>query len=146
MSQNSIDQRNVTRNQSTVDFQHKNIFVFDNRYEEGIFKNNSGAELTTKPFKLVAREVGVVGGLIPVIAGNLADVIGISTETTENTMAIGATMNINYCTKGTIAEGMIGLPDGVTLDTTVGTKALRDVLEGLGFHLEKGIENTKFDN
>lgn len=143
----NINQRDQSRNQSTADYQTKRIFIFDNRYTEGVFKNNGAAKITLIPGSLVARDTAVANGFIPVTAANLADVIGVSANDTEIDLAVGQTSNINVCTKGTIEGIHLALPVGVTLNTTVGKKSLKDVLEGLGFHIEaNALENTKFDN
>lgn len=143
----SVTQRNATRNQSTADFQIKRAFIFDNRFKEGAFKNTSAAALTLSPVSLVARNTAIVNGFIPVTAANLADVVGISANETDIVLEVNDVVNINICTKGTIEGIHLALPAGVTLNTTVGNKSLKDVLEGLGFHIEENaLEMTKFDN
>lgn len=144
MSQ-EISQRNVTRNQSTADYAVKRLFIFDNRFTEGIYKNNTLVDITLKTGMLVARGA-VAGGLIPITADNLANTIGIAAQEGDVLLAPNATSNINFCTKGTIMTNHLVLPAGVTLDTMVGNKSLRDLLESIGFHLEFAVENTKFDN
>lgn len=95
---------------------------------------------------IVQGVAAVADQLIPITADNLADVIGISANTEAITQAAAAVDNINYGVKGTIAEEKLVFPGGVTLDTSVGNKTLRDVLEDIGFHLEGATENTKSDN
>jgi hypothetical protein len=97
---------------------------------------------------VVQGVASVAGGLIPVTATNLADTIGIAAmEGDIVALAGGATLQIMHCVKGDVDANLFVLPAGVTLDTPVGNKALRDVLEGLGLHLVNGsIENTKADN
>lgn len=142
-----VNQRDQSRNQSTADFQQKRIFIFDNRFEEGVFKNNGAAAMTLSLGSLVARNTAVANGFIPVTAANLADTIGISANEYDIELPANGTSNINIATKGTIEAIHLALPVGVTLQTTVGNKSLRDVLEGLGFHIEvNALENTKFDN
>jgi hypothetical protein len=144
---NDVNQRNVTRNQSTADYQIKRIFVFDNRFESGNYLNNSGATATIEAGMLVARSTTVAGGLIPVTSANLANVIGIAALEGAVDLANAATLSITYGTKGTIDGNQLVLPATVTLDTVVGQKTLRDVLEGIGFHVDtSSVEHTKFDN
>jgi len=253
----TITQRNATRNQSTADFEVKRIFLFDNRFVEGVFKNTSGSDLTIKTGMLVARAAGtyeqasvlfnatslaagetvilggltytstgvttqaqlaaafanlaagattgagtatgsysgaltgfstgavqggntvvftatatgntsnlaqtgtgpastititqgttaVANGLIPVTSGTLANTIGVAAVDGEVLLANAESLNINYCTKGNIDGLQLVLPAGVTLETVVGAKTLRDVLESLGLHVDTStVENTKFDN
>ena len=143
----TANQRNQTRNQSTADYQIKRIFIFDNRFKEGVYKNTDVAEATLAPYSLAARSATIVDGLIPVAAGNLADVVGITANEQSIVLAAAGTTNINICTKGTIEAIHLSLPAGVTLNTVVGAKTLKDILEGIGFHIEENaVENTKFDN
>ena len=142
-----VTQRNATRNQSTADFQLKRVFIFDNRFKEGAFKNTTAAAITLLPASLVARDTAIVDGFKPVTAANLADVIGISANEQSIDLVVNGTTNINICTKGTIEAIHLALPATVTLNTAIGNKTLKDVLEGLGFHIkENTLEMTKFDN
>jgi hypothetical protein len=144
---NTVTQRNVTRNQSTADYEFKRIFVFDNRFEKGSFRNTTAAAITLLPASLVARDTAVVNGFRPVTAGNLADVIGISANEESIGLVVNGTTNINICTKGTIDAIYLALPATVTLNTVVGNKTLKDVLEAIGFHIDtSSVEHTKFDN
>lgn len=142
-----ITQRNATRNQSTADFTRKNLFLFGNRYSEAIFSNNSGAVLTAKAGILVRRDVLNVGKLLPAIAGaTLADVVGILNVEGEVVLAIAEDINCNYCLKGDVDAGLLVLPAGVTLNTVVGNKILKDILTDLGFVLSNVTENSQYDN
>lgn len=95
---------------------------------------------------VVQGVAAVADQLIPITSANLADVIGISANVDAISQAAAQVDPINYGVKGTVASDKLVLPGGVTLDTQVGNKTLRDVLEDVGFHLEAGTENTKFDN
>lgn len=252
-----ITQRNATRNQSTADFQERRVFVFDNRFVEGIYKNTTGADITMQSGLLVARAAGtyesasvafsatplsagqtvILGGLtftstgattqaqlaaafanldagavtgagtaygsysgaltgfstgsvvtgntvvfsatatgnttnlaqtgtgaastitvtpgvatsgtglIPVTSANLADTIGVSKSDGSVVLDPSDSLPINYGTKGTIDGNMLILPAGVTLETVVGAKTLRDILESLGLHVDtSSVELTNFDN
>jgi propanediol dehydratase large subunit len=144
---NTVTQRKVTRNQSTADYEIKRIFVFDNRFENGIYKNNAETDADLVAGMLVARDLTVDGGLIPVTASNLADVVGISAYEGTVTLAENETAVTAYATKGTIDGNKLVLPATVTLNTDVGNKSLKDVLEAIGFHIDtSSVEHTKFDN
>jgi hypothetical protein len=137
-------QRNATRNQSTVDYSKNNIFTYGNRYAEAEFLNDTGADLDASDGILVLRSA--VGQIKPAIAGaTLADVIGIL-KLDDVTLVDTDTAKANYCVSGDIDAGLLKLPAGVTLDTMVGGKALRDLLTDLGFILNNVTENSKFDN
>lgn len=141
-----IEQVNNTNNQSTLKVTLEHFFLFDNRFHDGAYKNTNVGAITLKPFSMVARDITIADGLIPVELANLVDVIGISANINDIAQASGAIDDISYGVKGTIAEELLVLPAGVTLDSAVGNKVLRDILEDIGFHLESATENTKFDN
>lgn len=139
-------QRNATRNQSTADFQRKNLFLFGNRYAESIFNNNTAAEITATSGLLVVRDVANPTKLIPATAANLANVVGILNVEGEVPLAVSADLNCNLCLSGDIDASLLTLPATVTLNTVVGTRLLRDILTGLGFVLFNVVENSKFNN
>ena len=143
-------QRNVTNNQSTVDFVRENIFTFGNRYQTATFINDSGAEADFSAGSLVLRDTTTAGQIKPAVAGaTLVDVIGILAIYGTSTLADDATIdNASYCIKGDIDASLLQLPDTVTLDTvpTGATKNLRDILTDLGFVLNNVTENSKTAN
>lgn len=143
-----VTQRNATRNQSTADYVAKQIFIFDNRFVEGVFKNTTAGAYSLKHGELVARSTADANGFIPVTVDNLADMIGVAKiEAGPIVLTAGSTANINIGTKGTIDGNLLSLPATVTLNTVVGNKTVRDILESIGFHVDtSSIENTKADN
>jgi hypothetical protein len=143
----NITQRNATRNQSTADFSVKRIAIFDNRFLPGVFKNNSGASFTLQAGMLVVRDVAVANGFLPATSANLADVLGVAVQEGDVVLADAGTTAINIVVSGTIDGTQLILPATITLNTTVGNKALKDVLDSLGLHIDEStVENTKFDN
>ena len=141
------NQRNATRNQSTLDISYKTVFIFDNRFDSADFKNNTAGSLNLLPASLVCRNTAAPAQVIPATVDNLADVIAITGNEEILTLAAAGTLNISICTKGTIDGLNLSLPAGVTLNTVVGTRILRDVLESLGFHIDtSATEHTKPDN
>lgn len=147
-----VTQRGATRNQSTADYQTKHAFIWDNRFQTGIFKNTTGGSFTLQPLMLIARSLTVANGLIPVTftdlsTNNLADIIGIASHEGDIVLANNATANITYCNEGSVDANLLVLPAGVTLNTVVGNKVLRDVIASLGIDLDNTtVEMTKFDN
>jgi len=143
-----VEQKNVTRNQSTALYTLEHIFIFDNRYDEKTFNNTTAtAQVTLLPghllFKLNATDVDLLDA-----AANIANVVGICAVAEENIVADAGTLPINMAIQGDIAEEGLVLTGGVTLDTVIPTTqlTLRDRLNELGFHLVSGVENTKHDN
>lgn len=146
----TVNQRNVTRNQSTADYSVKKIFVFDNRFVPSIVVNPDGEDVeavTVTSGMLVTRVTGQVDQVQVATAANLANVIGVTKLEGSVDVEPDAQLNIDVCTKGTIDGNQLTLPSGVTLNTTVGTKVLKDVLESLGLHIDtSSVEHTAFDN
>ena len=142
-----INQRDVTRNQSTLDISHSHLFTGNNAFEESVFLNNTGAELTLEPGTLVLRNAANTAQILPAVAdATIANVIGVIFIETEIVLAIGATLSVNYCTKGKVDETLLFLPDAYTLDTVAGSRTVRDHLNALGMNLTATIDNTKYDN
>jgi hypothetical protein len=101
---------------------------------------------TAPTFTIVGGTSGVDEGFSPATSATLANVIGILKIEGENLMADAASLTANYALNGDIDASLLILPTGVTLDTIVGSKALKDVLTALGFVLNNVTELSKFDN
>ena len=140
-------QRNATNNQSTVDFVRKNLFLYGARYAKGVLANNTdpAASQNATIGQLVVRDTATAGQIELATASNLADVLGI-TFMNDETLASGETVAIDYAIRGDIDGTLLLLPNNVTLDTVVGNKALRDVLNDLGFVIFTVQQQTKIDN
>ena len=145
----AIEQRNATRNQSTVDYSSKKIFIWDNHYFIGTFKNVTGAPVTLDAGQVICR---ASDGTLAPLAANLANagqIVGISAYEGPLAIANNGTTEMNVCSKGTVESLYIELPAGKTLasvDTESGLM-IRDILERVGLHLNEGTtEHTDFDN
>ena len=142
-----VEQVNATNNQSTLKIEHKHVFLGNNKFDEIILSNDlETAEITLKSglilIKTAAGEVDVLD-----VAANIVNVVGILKMDNEVALADAATRDVNYAIQGDIAEEHIDVSN-VALNVVIPTtqRTLRDHLNGLGFHLAAGIENTKFDN
>ena len=149
----SINQRNVTRNQSTADYSVERLFIFGNNFQEATFKNNTGSDLELKQGILVRRNPNNPAEIIPATNDEtLKQIIGIVKFDGSITIEDGETADINYGLNGDIDENFLALPEGVDLNTvlTGGTnppqKTLKDVLHALGFNLNGSYQNTQYDN
>jgi len=141
------NERNVTSAQSTLDISTEVVFLFDNKYQSATFLNNTGAALDLEQGILVRRDIANAGQVIPAIAGaTLANVIGVLRVTNAETLAIAGTAKVSYAIQGELDSGLLVLPAGVTLDTTVGAKHLKDILTGIGFDPRPVTELTSYDN
>lgn len=140
-------QRNATSNQSTVDFKRENIFLYGARFQKAVLANNTdpAADQDVVTGQLVVRDTATAGQVELATASNLADVIGI-TFIDDLTLGGGDTVPVNYAVEGDIDTTLLELPGSVTLDTVVGNKALKDILNDLGFVLFNVEQNTKADN
>jgi hypothetical protein len=54
----SVTQRNATRNQSTADYNMSHVFIWDNHFQSGTYKNQSGSLINLATGMLVARAAG----------------------------------------------------------------------------------------
>lgn len=97
-------------------------------------------------FTIVNGTAGVDEGFSPATAATLANVIGVLKIDGLVTLADTASINAYYALSGDIDAGLLVLPLGVTLDTVVGSKALKDILTALGFVLKNVTELSKFGN
>lgn len=140
-----VNQRNVTRNQSTADYSTSKLFIFDNRYKEGTYINSTAGAQTHERGNLMTRDAQ--GRLVNATVDTLADIVGVSAFEGKIEAVASQSFVINICTKGTIDGTLLKLPATVTLQTVVGEKLLTDVLEDLGLHVDTSAkQNTKFDN
>lgn len=89
---------------------------------------------------------GVDEGFSPATSANLASIIGILKIDGTVTMLDADSVTANYAISGDIDAGLLIMPVGVTLDSIVSGKSLKDVLTALGFVLNDVTEMTKFDN
>lgn len=135
-----VTQRNVTRNQSTADYERGCIFLFDNRFKEITLPISASTDLKTG--MLVCQKND--GTFELATDSNLENIVGVLKTGGDFTATADA--NVNICTKGTILQSGLILPTGVTLATVAGNKTVEYLLESLGFHLEDAVEHTEFEN
>lgn len=139
-----VTESNVTRNQSTVTYSSASLILFNPKYgPESLYKNTSGASIEAKSGLLVVRDTSTTGQLKSATAVNLADVVGVLLINDSLTLANNATVNSQYLIGGEIDASALILPATVTLDTVVGNKFLRDILNDLGFKLVNIVEHSK---
>lgn len=143
----TISTRNVTRNQSTADYQQERVFLGSNDFQEAVFLNDTGAELVLESGLLVKRDTTTPGQIIPAVTGvTLADIIGVVMINGTVTLADDETAQVNYAINGDVDSGLLIAPDTVTLDTVVGNKSVKDILTTAGFNPKAVTELTQFDN
>lgn len=138
-----VEQTKSTRNQSTAQFTEICIFMGNNRFENGTI--SVGHTTTIQDGMLVIRDIAKVDSFKLATDADLADVVGITkVGFFPIELATGSDLNIAVAVKGEVdAQGLI-LPASTTLNTVVGKKVLRDVIEGIGIHLINTTEQTKF--
>tara|TARA_R100000951_G_scaffold109183_1_gene106016 strand:+ start:223 stop:651 length:429 start_codon:yes stop_codon:yes gene_type:complete len=137
------EQRNATRNQSTVDISRGNVFLYNNRYQEENLIADAQSLSGLKSGILLVRNGANVE---PAKAENLTDVIGILKIDGTVDLADGGKLGVYNCISGDIDVSLLTPPNGVVIDDSANGKAIKDVLTGLGFVLFNVTENSKFDN
>lgn len=116
-------QRNATNNQSTVDYSLENIFLYGNRYQEGVFVNNLGESLDAKDGILVVRNAGTF---------ETATVDFDTALTAGQTMILGG---LTYTSTGAttadeLATAFANLADGATTGAGTATGSYSGALTG----------------
>lgn len=141
-----VEQRNVTRNQSTADYSGGCVFIWSNKFTEGTL--TVGTEAVVKNGMLVVRDTAVENGYKLADTDNLADVVGVlKVGDCDVELPADTALNVMVCTSGTVDGNLLVFSDGITLKTTVDNKSLLDVIQGLGITVDTtGVEHTKFDN
>lgn len=148
----TITQRDATNNQSYADYSRKKIGIFNNRHIEGDFKNTSGASLDLKPGMFAVRSASIADGFIPASytdadTHNLGGLVGIVDINGTVTLANNAIKHVTLIRSGGIDGNNLVLPAGMTLDSLVGSVALKDLLNQMGFDIDfTTVDLTKFDN
>lgn len=131
-----------TRNQSTATYSGSQLILYNPKYgPEVVYKNTTGADLVVKSGLLVVRDTTTTGQIKSATDLNLADVVGVLLINDSLTLANNAVVNGQYLIGGDLDATQLILPSTVTLDTVVGNKFLRDILNDLGFKLVNIIEN-----
>jgi len=124
-------QRNATRNQSTVDYLSTNVFLYGNRYQEGVLVNNIGETLEAESGILVVRNAGTfetaaVNFTAALTAGQTMILGGLTYTSTGATspaqlaiafsnLAVGATTGAGTAT-GTYSGTLAGWSTGAVVD------------------------------
>ncbi len=143
----NIEQTVNTRNQSTVQYSHTHIFLFNNRFSEAVFINKTKKDILLKPGTLLIRDTENGTQVVPAISGDtLINTIGVVSTDYSLIITPNETANITFCHSGVVNKDLLVLPEEVTLHTLVGGKTVGDLLEGLGFDLEGAVEHTKIEN
>lgn len=142
---NSLEQAQKTRNQSTATIKHEHIFLFDNKYSQAIFFNDTGGDFVLKPGQTIIRDISNGKRVVPSVPDlTLAHIIGVISSHEEILLSNGEEIDIMYCHRGTVNENLLILPEGVNLETvppeTIYT--VRTIIEKIGFHMENATDNT----
>ena len=140
----NITTSGVTRNQSIALYTSDSLVLYAPKYgDEVVFKHSGTGSLEVKSGMLVLRDTTATGQVKTAIAGTtLVDVIGIFLMNDTVTLAAGGTVNGQLLIGGEINADSLILPIGVTLDTVVGNRFLRNILADKGFVLRNIVEHS----
>lgn len=124
----------LTGSQSITNYDLTKIFIGGNRFKQGSLKNTTGAELTLKAGRLLAKQsaiavdtANVVGYLSPHLSTNVEANVAVGILAQDLTLAIGATAtNVNYCIAGDYDAAALVLGGSDTLATLISGKAIRE--------------------
>lgn len=150
---------NNTGNQIQINTDTSKIFVWNNRYDSGLFDEPDGSgEFTLNAGQLIGR-IGATGKLkicSAVETDGSQFPIGVVLETVI--MAQDANdVVVNYCISGDVVEEKLLFSGAEDLDSTVTVittgplatdylRTLRDLIQAMGIKLVTSDELTNFDN
>jgi len=145
----SYTTRVQTDSQLTVGYDNSKIFIGNNKYKSGTFKNLSGGTLSYDAGLLIGR-IAATGMLVPctsAAADGSQKPLGILTRDITD-LANNGEKTVNFCISGEVAEEKLGLSGTDTLDTVFDGQILRDGINGktLGIQLVASTEMTGEDN
>lgn len=143
----TITQTEGTNNQASFNIDQSKIFIFGNRYEEVVFKNLTVPTIDVPAGTLLGRVAGE--NAVTICKSGATDgsqwPIGIL-ATSINQIAGDATIDVNMCINGDVAEEKIIFDGSDTMATVVSNRILRDWLQLAGVKAVSGTELTGFDN
>lgn len=144
----NTEQTTNTRSQSTLRFEQKNIFLFDNRYFEVDSLPNNSLTQTMFVGTILARHDDEVIPYDPALHGD--KIIGIIAGEIKPQQQVSA----NICHSGHINQNHLYYDDNGDISqiidinmsiTGVPDLTVGDILRRMGFHLVNNVEHTKFE-
>lgn len=129
----SVNQRNVTRNQSTADYDKSRLFIFDNRFVEAQIRNKGSEDISVVTGKLVVRDNGTYEtASVEFPAAGL--------EAGETVILAGLTYtSTGVTTQSELADAFANLDDGATTGAGTATGAYSGALTG---YTTGAVENS----
>lgn len=131
-----------------TDYDVKKIFIWDNKYSNGVL-TNSTYDPITYPAGLVLGRVASTGEVVPLESGaSDGSQYPVGILSAEVTIEGGDSREVPFCVAGDVAEEMIVLTVPDTLDTIIEGKRLRDRIgsDTVGVKLRLGTDQTGYDN
>lgn len=158
----SAEQKVITSNQLFVDYDTRKVFVWNNRYNTGLFDEPNGSGAFTLSEGQVIGRIASSGKLkICVSTATDGSQIPIGVVKGSYTMAESATdVAVTFCIAGDVDQTKLLFSGSETLATVVtivndpagtpnatsNTRIMRDLIQSIGIHLVAGDELTEFDN
>lgn len=139
-----------TGQQITTDYDISKIFIFNNRYENDNYVNNSNYSPLTLLAGTVMGRIASTGYMTPCLASAVDGSQiprGILAHDVVN-LAGGANQKIAICVSGDVAENKVIFFYGDSLETIVQGVRYRDRIQAdtVGVLLRKSTEMTDYDN
>ena len=140
---------NQTANQVQFNTDISKVFIGDNDYVGATFINLTGGALSYLAGALVGR-ISASGNITMMKSGasdGSEKPIGIL-KTDITALAGSGTIDVNFCTKGSVAEEKIIFDGSDTMLTVVDGSIIRDLIasNSTGIRIVAGTEMTSFDN
>jgi len=134
--------------QLNVNTDTSKIFIWDNRFDKGLYTNSGYTEATILAGTVMGR-VSSSGAIVPFTSGasnGSQYIIGVLNE--DHVLQAGETKEVYYCVSGDVAAEMLLFQGSDSLTTVVDGRQIKDKIgaDTIGIKLVTAVDLTKFDN
>lgn len=140
---------NSTNNSLQTNYDTTKIFLWNNRYANANYTNDSYADETLAAGTVMGR-IAATGEVVPVRSNNTdGSQFPIGILAADYAPGAGETQQVSLCVFGDVAENkLIFTKSGDDLDTVVSGKTYRDLIgsDTVGVLLRGGDQLTAYDN
>lgn len=137
-----------TNSQLTVTFDTSKTFIRNNDYKSADYTNGTGADLQLNGGALMGR-IAATGKVVPLSsAATDGSQYPVGILATDYLVANGATVNVRFCTKGSVVKSKVLFDGTDNMATVIEDKTLEDRIasDTVGVLLIESTENTEYDN
>jgi hypothetical protein len=124
------------------------IFIKNNEWEQGTFVNSTYDDIVLPAGTVLGRVAASNEIVVLNAAASDGSQFPVGILANNQTIIAGESKTLTYCIAGHVVEDLISLPSGVTLNTVVSSRTVRDRIKAdtAGIVLVERTELTDFDN